>query len=98
MENLESEWQKEKDNRLKKEANIATLESKLEEITSMIEYEKERNNNMKEELQFELEFELKQDLSRKCSAWKEFRLRLEISLHSSLRDWVKWDLGLGVNC
>ena len=59
MENLESEWQKEKDNRLKKEANIATLESKLEEITSMIEYEKERNNNMKEELQFELEFELK---------------------------------------
>ena len=40
----------------------------------------------------------KQDLGRNCSAWKDFGLGLEISLHSSLRDRVKWDLGLGVNC
>ena len=30
-----------------------------------------------------------QDLGRKCSAWKDFGLGLEISLHSSLRDRVK---------
>ena len=40
---------------------------------------------------------LQQDLGRKCSAGKGFGLGLEISLHSSLRDRVKWDLGLGVN-
>ena len=40
---------------------------------------------------------MKQDLGRKCSAWKDFGLGLEILLHSSLRDRVKWDLGLGVN-
>ena len=28
----------------------------------------------------------KQDLGRKCSAWKDFGLGLEILLHSSLRD------------
>ena len=41
---------------------------------------------------------MKQDLGRKCSAWNYFGLGLEISLHSSLRDRVKWDLRLGVNC
>ena len=30
--------------------------------------------------------------------WKDFGFGLEISLYSSLRDRVKWDLGLGVNC
>ena len=39
-----------------------------------------------------------QDLGRKWSAWKDFGLELEISLSSSLRDRVKWNLGLGVNC
>ena len=39
-----------------------------------------------------------QNLGRKCSAWKDFGLGLESSLHSSLRNRVKWDLGLGVNC
>ena len=36
---------------------------------------------------------MKQDLGRKCSAWKDCGLGLEISLHSSLRERVKWDLG-----
>ena len=35
--------------------------------------------------------------TRKCSAWKDFGLGLEISLHSSQRDRIKWDLRLGVN-
>ena len=44
-----------------------------------------------------IQIQIEQDLGRKCSAWKDFGLGLVISLHSSLRDRVKWDLGLGVN-